>query len=127
MSTTPTNNDNPDGTIPLETAKAWAANWRSHLSTSEDEFQGRSFFIPTASINTLLANSPNAEGVRAYIGMEDETDPLTAKLVIVSVVNGEEVLTIPGENGGEDRPGTVDLVTACPPVCPTGGGPTIES
>ena len=43
------------------------------------------------------------------------------------VVNGEEVLTIPGENGGEDRPGTVDLVTICPPNCPTGGGPTLES
>jgi hypothetical protein len=127
MSTTPTTNDSPDGTIPLETAKAWAANWRTHLSNSGDVFQGRSFFIPIVSINTLLANSPNAEGVRAYIGMEDETDLLTAKLVIVSVVNGEEVLTLPGENGGEDRPGTVDLVTACPPVCPTGGGPTLES
>ena len=127
MSITTKINDSPDGTIHLETAKAWAANWRTHLSNSGDVFQGRSFFIPIASINTLLANSPNAEGVRAYIGMEDETDLLTAKLVIVSVVNGEEVLTLPGENGGEDRPGTVDLVTACPPVCPTGGGPTLES
>ncbi|MEO7214630.1 hypothetical protein [Mucilaginibacter sp.] len=127
MSNSTNSNESADGTIPLETAKAWAANWRTHLSNSEDVFQGRSFFIPIVSINTLLANSPNAEGVRAYIGMEDETDPLTAKLVIVSVVNGEEVLTLPGENGGEDRPGTVDLVTACPPVCPTGGGPTLDS
>jgi hypothetical protein len=119
--------NDPDGTIPLATAKAWAANWRTHLSNSEDVFQGRSFFIPRVSINTLLANSPNAEGVRAYIAMEDETDPLTAKLVIVSVVNGEEVLTIPGENGGEHRPGSVDLVTICPPNCPTGGGPTLEN
>jgi hypothetical protein len=127
MSTDSTINDSPDGTIPLETAKAWAANWRSHLSTSEDAFQGRSFFIPITSINTLLANSEGIEGVRAYIGLEDEADTLTAKLVMVPIVNGEEVHTLPGENGGDVRSATVDLVNACPPFCPTGGGPTLES
>ncbi|RWY53800.1 hypothetical protein [Mucilaginibacter gilvus] len=127
MSNSTNSNESVDGTIPLATAKAWAANWRTYLASSEQVFVGRSFLIPIVSIQTLLTASANAEAVRAYIGLEDETDPLTAKLILVPVINGEEVHTIPGENGGEDKSATVDLVNSCPPFCPTGGGPTLES
>jgi hypothetical protein len=115
--------ENPtDGTIPLATGKAWAANWRSHLSTSEDVFQVRSFFVPIASINTLLTNNPNLEGIRTYMALEDVGDMTTAKMVMVAIVNGEEVLTLPNAKSG-----TVDMFTPCPPYCPIGGGPTLES
>lgn len=127
MSTDPNITNSPDGSIPLATAKAWAANWRTYLASSEQAFVGRSFFIPIVSINTLLTNSPTTEGVRAYIGLEDETDTTTAKLVLVAVVDGEEVHTIPGENGGEDKNGAVDLAIVCPPYCTGGGGDTLES
>ncbi|OOQ60841.1 hypothetical protein [Mucilaginibacter pedocola] len=120
-------NSTPDNSIPLETAKAWAANWRTFLSTTQQSFEGRSFFIPIDSINNLLANSPNLEGVRAYIGLEDETDPLSAKLVMVAVVSGDEVLTLPGSTGNNGPYGPVDMVTVCPPHCPVTNGPTLES
>lgn len=119
--------ENPtDGTIPLATGKAWAANWRSHLSASEDVFQVRSFFVPIASINTLLTNSPSLEGIRTYMALEDSGDMTTAKMVMVAIVDGEEVLTLSEENG-EVQSGTVDMFTPCPPYCPTGNGPTLES
>nr|WP_294941213.1 hypothetical protein [uncultured Mucilaginibacter sp.] len=114
--------NDPDGTIPLATGKAWAANWRSHLSTSEDVFQVRSFFVPIASVNTLLTNNPGLEGIRTYMALEDVGDMTTAKMVMVAIVDGEEVLTLPGEKSG-----AVDMFTPCPPYCPTGGGPTLES
>jgi hypothetical protein len=120
------NEKQADGTIPLATGKAWAANWRSHLSTSEDVFQVRSFFVPIASINTLLTNSPGLEGIRTYMALEDSGDMTTAKMVMVAIVDGEEVLTLPHEHG-KVHSGTVDMFTPCPPYCPTGGGPTLES
>jgi len=88
----------PDGSIPLNDAVDLTANWREYLAT------------------------PNAEAVRAYTGLEDPTDPTTAKLVLVPVVEGQDVpiLTLPGGDGSV-QVNVFDMSTACPPDCPSTG------
>lgn len=111
-----------DATIPVADAIAMAANWRTYLQAADPEFVGRSFLIPIASIKHLVDHNPDAESVRAYIGLADATDLATAKLIMVAVVNNEEVHILPG--GGSN---VVDLAIVCPPNCTGGGGPTLEN
>lgn len=117
-----TNNASSDATIPVAEAIAMAANWRTFLAAQEPDFAGRSFLIPIASIKHLVDHHPTADSVRAYIGLEDATDPLTAKLIMTAIVDGNEVHTLPGGASA-----VVDLAIVCPPHCPVGGGPTLEN
>ncbi|AMR33639.1 hypothetical protein A0256_20500 [Mucilaginibacter sp. PAMC 26640] len=111
-----------EATIPLANAIAMAANWRTYLAAADPEFVGRSFLIPIASIKHLVDHNEDAESVRAYIGLEDATDLSSAKLIMVAIVDGNEVHTLPG--GASN---VVDLAIVCPPHCPVGGGPTLEN
>jgi len=112
----------PDGSIPLNDAVDLTANWREYLATSDDGFVTQSFLIPIASFNNIVLYNPEAEAVRAYIGLEDPTDPTTAKLVLVPVVEGQDVpiLTLPGGDGSI-QVNVFDMSTACPPDCPSTG------
>lgn len=115
----------PDGTIPVNDAIQLAKNWRDYLTATSPQFVARSFFIPIIDFSNILAFNPDAEGVRAYIGLDDATDPMSAKLILVPVVNGEDVLvvhpdTTPGNLGDEGQSNTYDLTRMCPPYCQVG-------
>lgn len=109
----------PDGTIPVPVAKEWAENWRTFLSTSEQEFVTRSFMVPICDFQNILLYNPDAEYVRAYIGLESATDPLSAKLMLVPVTDGSEIHVIPGTLGDAPKSNVYDLTTSCPPTCVT--------
>jgi hypothetical protein len=111
--------NDPDGTIPVEVAKAWAANWRTYLANSGTAFIARSFLIPIIDFQNILLYNPNAEGVRAFIGLDDAEDPLSAKLMLVPVENGKEVLVKPIVGGGlgDSQSNVYDFTKVCPPDC----------
>jgi hypothetical protein len=120
----------PDGTIPVATAREWAANWRTYLSTSGQDFVTRSFLIPIIDFQNILAYNPDAENVKAFIGLTSATDPLTAKLILVPVGENEEVLVLPiyGAGMGEVTSNVYDVTTACPPTCtPVSTGDTLDT
>jgi hypothetical protein len=124
MSTNNLPGSDPEGTIPVATAIELTANWRTYLKTSEEAFHIQSFLIPIINFKNILLYNPDAEGVRAYIGLESATDPKSAKLVLVPVVDGHDVPHLPG--GGNNIDGTTnseisnayDLNPPCPPQCP---------
>jgi hypothetical protein len=119
----PTTNDElPEGgrKITVTEAVRLTTNWRTYLSESECDFQTKAFLIPIASIKNLLATNPEAEGVRAYLGLNDAEDAMSGKLVLVPVVDGEDVIFLPGSNGDpdeEDDSNVYDRSSMCPPVC----------
>jgi hypothetical protein len=114
----------PEGTIPVNEAITLTANWRTFLANSNQEFITRAFLIPIINFKNILLHNPDAEGVRAYIGLEDATDATTAKLVLVPVTNGEDVPILyrdgNGGPGSEEQVNIFDLTRQCPPYCPTG-------
>jgi hypothetical protein len=121
MSTT--NDGLPDAgrKITVTEAVRLTTNWRAYLAESECDFQAKAFLIPIESIKNLLATNPNAEGVRAYIGLNDADDAMSGKLVLVPVVDGEDIIFLPGSNGdpnAEDDSNIYDRSKQCPPDCP---------
>jgi hypothetical protein len=120
-----TNNlhDDPEGTIPVDQAVQLAANWRTYLATSGQDFVAKSFLIPIINFQNILLYNPDADSVRAYIGLSDPTDPLSAQLLLVPVSNGQDIISLPIGNGGVGTPqsNVYDLTTVCPPTCPLPG------
>ncbi|GGH15829.1 hypothetical protein [Mucilaginibacter phyllosphaerae] len=125
MSTT----NDPDGTIPVTTAKEWAANWRDYLKTANPDFITRSFVIPIVDFKNILLYNPDAEAVKAFIGLEFAGDALSAKLMLVPVNGGEEVLYkhLTDEKVGNPPSNVYDLTTACPPTCGPGTGESLDA
>jgi hypothetical protein len=123
-------NDNPnapDGTIPVPDAMDMASNWKTYLDESGSEFNARSYLIPIISIQNLLKYNPDAEAIRAYIGLGDTEDITTTKLLMVPIVDGKEVIykQVPPENGyggcdSDDCSNIYDLNEPCPPYCGPG-------
>ncbi|GAA4339809.1 hypothetical protein GCM10023149_50770 [Mucilaginibacter gynuensis] len=116
----------PEGTIPVPDAEQWAKNWRTFLETSKQPFQTRSFLLPIYDFQNIIKFNPTADGVRAYIGLEDPADPTSAKLMLVPTVDGKDVPFIEGNGkdvaeGGQSN--VYDLSGACPPNC--GPGPSL--
>lgn len=108
------------GKITVSEAAALTANWRAYLASSGQDFQAKAFLIPIISIKNLLEQNPDAESVRVYFGLEDATDPNSAKAVIVPVVEGNDIIFIPGRNGDpedEDDSNVYDRTELCPPTC----------
>lgn len=114
----------PEGTIPVATAIELTANWRTYLKISEETFHVQSFLIPIINFKNILLYNPDAEGVRAYIGLESATDPTSAKLVLVPVVDGHDVPYLSGSGNTADGTTTdgisnaYDVTPPCPPQCP---------
>jgi len=116
----------PEGTIPVPQAMQMTANWRTYLAATEQDFNVRSYLIPIISFQNLLLNNPDAEAVRLYIGLTNETDPTTSQLLLIPIVNGQEVPYLPGadkginENDDDCDSNIYDLSGPCPPQCSTG-------
>jgi hypothetical protein len=129
MSTENTPTNDPDGTIPVDTAREWAENWRTFIATEDPAFIVRSFLIPIIDFQNIVLYNPGAEAVKAFIGLEDATDPLTARLMLVPVEGGEEVLikTVVGGGAGYPISNVYDLTKACPPDCVNPVGDTLDS
>lgn len=108
------------GKISVKEGIRLTTNWRQLLTETKQPFQVLGFLIPADSIKQLLANNPDAEGVRAYVGLDDPARPESANLVLVPVVNGDDIIFIPGSNrdeGDEDDSNLYDRATPCPPIC----------
>jgi hypothetical protein len=133
MSTNNLNAD-PEGTIPLNQAVQLAANWRAYLATSGQAFVAQSFLIPIINFQNILQYNPDADSVRAYIGLEDPTDPNTAQLLLVPVSGGVDIVSLPAGNGvgngggvGNPLPSNVyDYTSVCPPTCAAPGSPLTQ-
>ncbi|WP_374950430.1 hypothetical protein [Mucilaginibacter sp.] len=115
----------PEGTIPVDTAIEMAKNWNIYLKSSNQKFNVKSYSVPIINFKNILKNNPDAEAVRAYIGLKDANDPSSSQLIMVPIVNGQEVLYIDTteENvlGGDGQSNVYDVTTACPPTCPPPG------
>jgi hypothetical protein len=123
MSTENNSSNDPEGTIPVGQAAQMTANWRNYIETSGQEFAINAFLIPIINLQNILKYNPDAEGVRAYLGLIDATDPSTVQLVLVPVVDGNDVPYLPLQNGadgilqGGGGSNTYDYTKTCPPVC----------
>lgn len=118
------NNENitpgSDGKITVLNAVEMTTNWRTYLTNSQQGFQTKAFLIPITSIKSLMDSNPYADGIRAYIGLEDESDANTGKLIFVPVVNGEDIMFVEGgTNNLEniDDSNMYDRTQPCPPTC----------
>jgi hypothetical protein len=119
-------NDSPDGTIPVDEAIQLALNWRTFLDSSAQGFVAESFLIPIIAFQNILLYNPEADGVRAYIGLSDPTDPTTAQLLLVPVSEGQDVIYLPIGTigyGAGDSSNVYDYTKVCPPICPPPGSP----
>ncbi|MBK0379125.1 hypothetical protein [Mucilaginibacter segetis] len=123
MSNENNSSSGPEGTIPVDYAIQLAENWRNYLVTSQQEFNIKSFSIPIIDFKNILLYNPDAEAVRAYIGLESPNDPKTAKLMLVPVVDGKDILVIvpdtDGGVGGDGQSNVYDMTQPCPPECDT--------
>jgi len=125
-------NEDPEGTIPVNQAVQLAANWRVYLATSGQAFVAQSFLIPIINFQNILQYNPDADSVRAYIGLEDPTDPTTAQLLLVPVSGGQDIVSLPQGNGDGDGgvgspPSNIyDYTSVCPPTCAAPGSPLSE-
>jgi len=122
--TTQNSSNGPEGTIPVATAIELTANWRTYLASSDQSFIAQSFLVPIINLKNILEFNPDAQNVRVYLGLEDATDPATAKLIFVPVSNGQDIVYLPSENNGgsqdgnESKSNVFDFTTQCPPICP---------
>ncbi|RFZ84085.1 hypothetical protein DYU05_00140 [Mucilaginibacter terrenus] len=114
--------EGPDGTIPVQDGVNWTTNWRTYLDQSDNDFHIQYFNIPIVDFQNILTFNPGAESVRAYIGLTDATDPMTAKLILVPVVDGHDVIVVHPDLGGgvagDGQSNIYDMTQACPPNCP---------
>lgn len=107
-------------TISLEEGIAITTNWRNYMqSQGEPSDYIRAFFIPLADIQYLyeLTVKYGGEGIRAYVGLEKENDPSSAKLAMVPTsgpIPGQDVLDDPND----DLESTIfDFTSPCPSAC----------
>jgi len=116
-----------EGTIPVQEAMDMTTNWRNYLASSKETFNVRSYRIPVITFQNILLNNPDAEAVRAYIGLTDPADPTTSQLIFVPIVDGKDVPYVKTNTGpglGDDGDSNVyDFTVSCPPNCdaPSGG------
>ncbi len=93
----------PQNTITLETAQAWATNWRSNPANTV-----KAFLIPQINLTSLLAQR-DTQDVRAYVGIDDQGKHT---LMLVGVdANGNDLI-----NAAEGQY-IYDFTLPCPETC----------
>jgi hypothetical protein len=117
----------PEGTIPVDEAIAMTQNWRAYLEGSKQNFSAKSYLIPIIDFKNILKYNPDAESVRAYIGLENVNDPMSSKLILVPIVGGKDVIyKSTGDNSelsSEADSNIYDLTRVCPPYCDVNDSP----
>ena len=102
------------GSIPLATAKRWAANYRATIKPGEHE----AHYFGAESINRVL-NEDNSVGLRIYYAIDDEGK----KQVLLIGVDAEGNNLLPEEGAAakatteDGGPIIVDQSVPCPPNC----------
>lgn len=109
------NNQNP-GSTPIKDAIEATTNWRTYLSASKSEFDLKSFWMSIDTIKSLLEQTPDADGIRIYLGLENAEDPTSFKFVTVSTKDQKDVFELPDGKPCSPPPPPI----YCPPYCPTG-------
>jgi hypothetical protein len=111
----------PD-TISEDDAIRITTNWRNYMGKGNPDFI-RAFEIPLDDITNLAALTERfgGAGVRAYIGLNVEGDPTSAKLAIVPIdANGNDVLKVPegfGQAAMVEDSTIFDFTNPCPQAC----------
>lgn len=111
MSTLP---NDPPGSIPVDIASQWTANWREFIVSSNQAFNIHAFIIPIECIKNMLLYNENADAIRAYIALETADDVSSAKLVMVPVIGDEDIIDQPADNL---KSNVYDFTGSCPPQC----------
>jgi hypothetical protein len=115
----------PTDTISLELAETLTTNWRTFIApqsiSPDPNSYIHAFYIPIADIVQLAAFHSEAIAVRAYLCMENTTDPMTAKVVLVPVdEKNNDILsiTVPdGEKADIQQSTIYDFTQPCPQAC----------
>ncbi len=113
----------PD-TITEEDAIRITTNWRNFMGKGNPDFI-RAFEIPLDDLvnAAALTQKYGGVGVRAYIGLNAEGDPNSAKLAIVPIdVKGNDILKVPMQEGqkavaDEEESTIFDFTNPCPQAC----------
>ena len=83
--------------------------------------------IPIIDFKNILKYNPDAESVRAYIGLGDVNDPMSSNLILVPVVNGKDVIYKSASEkpalDSEIDSNIYDLSKVCPPNCSVNDSP----
>ncbi|MEP6677392.1 MAG: hypothetical protein ABJA78_19685 [Ferruginibacter sp.] len=116
MSNLPTG-PQPEDTISLEDGVTITTNWRDFIGPiMASENYIRAFYIPIDDI-TSLAAFHQVKAVRAYLALEDVTDPSTLKLAMVPVDDdGKDILFCASEIAGKQS-AIYDFTSPCPQSC----------
>ena len=113
----------PTDVIPLSEAETLTQNWRTFIAPQAIVPSSfiHAFYIPMDDITQLAAFHTEAIAVRAYVCMENTTDPMTAKIVLVPVSEkNTDILStyIPGTDGTSVEVSTIyDFTQPCPQAC----------
>jgi len=115
----------PTDTIPLDEAETLTQNWRSFIApqaiTPDPNSYIHAFYIPMDDIVQLANFHTEAIAVRAYLCMENTTDPMTAKVVLVPVSEkGTDILSthVPATDGSTVEVSSIyDFTQPCPQAC----------
>jgi hypothetical protein len=97
-------------------------NWRNYMAKGNPDFI-RAFEIPLDDMlnAAALTQKYGGTGVRAYIGLDVEGDPTSAKLAIVPIgEKGNDILTVPDGSqkvAGEEESSIFDFTSPCPTAC----------
>lgn len=109
--------DSPSSIIPVADAVVITANWRIYTATSGQNFNIKGFYIPVTTVNELLSNNPDIDGIRAYLGLKTVDDPTSATLLLVPVKNNADIIRRPMEQSGAEDSNIYDRIPPCPPIC----------
>ncbi len=107
-------NASAGGSISLETAKKWTANYRATIKPGETEAH---YF--SADIVNRVTNEGNSVGLRIYYAIDDQGKK---QLLLVGVdAQGDNLLPEEGaaakSAAADEGPIIVDNSSPCPPVC----------
>jgi hypothetical protein len=110
----------PD-TITEDDAIRITTNWRNFMGKGAPDFI-RAFEIPLDDLvnAAALTQKYGGTGVRAYIGLNEEGDPTSAKLAIVPISEkGQDILKVPElfQAAAEEESTIFDFTNPCPQAC----------
>lgn len=122
------NSDLPPGSkgnIPVPLAKTQVQNWEDYLALETTDLIVNSFLFDLEVVKNLIADTPDANGMRVYPALKQADDPSSMTLLLVPTIDGKDIIrkSPPGGTvGGEDDDTNIyNYASACPPKCPPPG------
>ena len=101
----------PDNTVPLATAQEEITNWKNYCIAKSLSDRVKAINIPLNSLIPIL-EMQGVSGVRAYIGLAEDTTMAGMHLFIVGVdSDGADIVEVNGKSA------IYDLSLPCPNTC----------